>query len=106
AIVRVKSDARIELNRPWPDCFRESDLGFKRPAIGADVHQLVPVVLTQRRGNAQTRAEDEILVVVLELRRRQRGCADEIHRKAKCRVRKTVNVTGMWRTEDEAFRGD
>jgi hypothetical protein len=46
AIVRVKSDARSKLNRPWPECFRESDLGFERPAVGADVHELLPVVLT------------------------------------------------------------
>src|SRR4029077_6235550 len=98
--------ARSKLNRPWPDCFRESDLRFERPAVGADVHELVPAGVTERRGNAQTHANDQILVVVLELRRRQRGCADEIHRKAECRIRKAVDVTGMWRTEDEAFRGD
>src|SRR4029434_6083431 len=44
--------------------------------------------------------------VVLELRRRQRGCADEIHRKAECRIRKPVDVTRMWQTQDETFRGE
>ena len=73
AIVRVDSDGGRNLDRPWSERFRAADLGFQRPAIAADIHQFRVIILPERHDNAQARANDQILPVIFELRRRQRG---------------------------------
>ena len=104
AVIGVKGHARRDLKGPVPESFRTSNLGFQREAVGADVHEFVLVILSERRGDAQTHAEDQILAVILELRCRQRRRADESHRKSKCRVPKADDKTLTWQTKDETFR--
>jgi hypothetical protein len=47
AVVRVERDRGSEFDRPAPEGFGKADLGFQRPAIGADVYELVAVVLAR-----------------------------------------------------------
>ncbi len=94
----------VRLDRPAPEGFGKADLGFQRPAIGADVYELVAVVLAERRGDTQARAEDEILPVVLELRGRQRRRADEVHREAERWIGETRYITLARHAEGDPFR--
>src|SRR6516164_4330015 len=105
-IVGVKRYSRCELNRPATERLREAKLGLQRPAIAPDVHEPGVIVLAERDANSDARAEDEILPVLGELRRRESGRADEVHREAKRRIAETIDVTRVRHTEDLAFRAE
>jgi len=105
-IVGVKRYSRCELNRPATERLREANLGLQRPAIAPDVHEPGVIILAERDANADARAEDEILPVVGELRRREGRRADEIHREAKQRIAEAIDVTRVRPAEDFAFRAE
>jgi hypothetical protein len=60
--------------------------------------------LAERGGDAQARAEDEVLPVVLKLRGGQRRGADEVYRETKRRVGEARDITLARQAEGDAFR--
>src|SRR5689334_9972177 len=65
---------------------RETDFGFERPTIGADVHEFVRVVLTGRRRNAETHTQRGPGRALHELLRSHRLAADEVRRQPQLEI--------------------
>src|SRR6185312_4831052 len=67
AVFGEESDARAQLEGPQVQRLRQAELGLRRPAVGAEVRDAVGVVPSERRGDKQARADDQVLPVSPEL---------------------------------------
>src|SRR6185369_9535736 len=64
-------DAGRELQADGAQALRESQLGLDRPAVGADVHQLVGVVLAEGQAHPEAESDDEVLLIAGEFLHRE-----------------------------------
>src|SRR6516162_4771868 len=86
AVVGEHPDARIGFRKPVAQRLRYAKLGFERESIGADVDQVLCVVLSGRSDNRQACPERGGRLALQELSRRQRGAAEQVHGEAHPKV--------------------
>jgi hypothetical protein len=68
--VETYTGCELQVQRIWG--LGESDFRLERPAIRADIEQLVGVVLAERSRHLKARSNDEIRLVVTKLFKRER----------------------------------
>ena len=69
SVARKEGDTRRDFDRPLIPCLRNSQLWPDRPSVVAEIEQFRVVILANGGRYLQARADDEVLLVVLELRR-------------------------------------
>src|SRR5581483_4940615 len=85
-VVAEKPDAGGRFGEPVADRQRKSRVRLERPAVSADVDELLAVVLAGRRDHVEADAAGGRLAAPGELRRRERRVAEEIQRAAQVQV--------------------
>ena len=89
AIGREERSTGSPFQYPAAKRFGDADLRLEGPAVGADVDELVGIVLTCGRGDRHADAYDRVLPIVRELLDGQRGRPIDVGGEAHRQVRET-----------------
>ena len=90
-VVAEQGRRGAELQRPWTYCLGATQLGLQGPAVSADFADSAVSVLPGGHRDLQARANDQVLLVVLELLQRQGGRPVKVDREPDPGIREPVD---------------
>ena len=82
---------RRQFNRQWTKRLGDTELRFESPAVGAEVYELLRIILPNRSCHRETYTYDSVLLVTHEVFEREGRSAEEVHIEAEPRIGKTGN---------------
>src|SRR3954470_7201810 len=101
-VVAEEPDAGGCFGEPLAERHREPGVRLERPAVGADVDELLAVVLAGGRDHIDAHTAGERLAPLRELARRKGGMAEQVQRAAQAQVADARAVYGAGLLHDRA----